>query len=154
MSAFSTSQLTSTNAPSSSTSGNFGASSSTSADTLLLQLSSLKEQVDTLSSNLTDLIASVASLQTSKQDVLTFDTTPTENSTNPVTSGGVYTAINSLETELAIGTMVRIPYGATVPTNWLYCDGSTFSSATYSELYEILGTDSLPTEDGAIIKAL
>jgi hypothetical protein len=30
-----------------------------------------------------------------KQNVLTFDTTPTENSTNPVTSGGVKTALDS-----------------------------------------------------------
>lgn len=29
-----------------------------------------------------------------KQDALTFDTTPTQNSTNPVTSGGVYNATN------------------------------------------------------------
>ncbi len=29
-----------------------------------------------------------------KQNVLTFDSTPTENSTNPVTSGGVYAALN------------------------------------------------------------
>lgn len=28
-----------------------------------------------------------------KQDALTFDTTPTQNSTNPVTSGGVHTAL-------------------------------------------------------------
>lgn len=32
-----------------------------------------------------------------KQDTLTFDTTPTENSTNPVTSGGVYTAIATIQ---------------------------------------------------------
>lgn len=31
----------------------------------------------------------------SKQDTLTFDTTPTSASTNPVTSGGVYTALNN-----------------------------------------------------------
>lgn len=30
-----------------------------------------------------------------KQDTLTFDTTPTASSTNPVTSGGVYTALSS-----------------------------------------------------------
>lgn len=30
-----------------------------------------------------------------KQDLLTFDTTPTENSTNPITSGGVYSALNA-----------------------------------------------------------
>ena len=34
---------------------------------------------------------------TDKQDTLTFDTTPTEDSTNPVTSGGVYTAISSID---------------------------------------------------------
>jgi hypothetical protein len=31
-----------------------------------------------------------------KQSTLTFDTTPTQNSTNPVTSGGIYTALNNL----------------------------------------------------------
>ena len=31
-----------------------------------------------------------------KQDKLTFDTTPTANSTNPVTSGGIKTAIDSI----------------------------------------------------------
>ena len=32
-----------------------------------------------------------------KQDALTFDAAPTENSTNPVTSGGVYTAIAAIQ---------------------------------------------------------
>lgn len=32
-----------------------------------------------------------------KQDALTFDSTPTENSTNPVTSGGLYTVITNNE---------------------------------------------------------
>ena len=36
----------------------------------------------------------IAALQTSKQNVLTFDTTPTANSTNPVTSAGVYNMIH------------------------------------------------------------
>lgn len=31
-----------------------------------------------------------------KQDKLTFDSTPTENSTNPVTSGGVYKALGDI----------------------------------------------------------
>lgn len=31
-----------------------------------------------------------------KQNVLTFDSAPTEESTNPVTSGGVYTAVNGV----------------------------------------------------------
>ena len=33
-----------------------------------------------------------------KQDTLTFDTAPAEGSTNPVTSGGVYTALADIDT--------------------------------------------------------
>ena len=33
-----------------------------------------------------------------KEDTLTFDTTPTDESTNPVTSGGVFTALSALGT--------------------------------------------------------
>lgn len=36
----------------------------------------------------------IAALQTSKQNVLTFDSTPTANSTNPVTSAGIYNMIH------------------------------------------------------------
>lgn len=43
--------------------------------------------------------AVVGGLQT-KQDTLTFDDAPTEGSDNPVTSGGVYTAISSVEAEI------------------------------------------------------
>lgn len=37
-----------------------------------------------------------------KQDVLTFDSTPTANSTNPVTSGGVYDTIEEIEEVTAV----------------------------------------------------
>ena len=47
-------------------------------------------------------------LDTGKQDSLTFDTTPTKNSTNPVTSGGTFAAI------AAAGGVVA---GTTAPTN-------------------------------------
>lgn len=36
-----------------------------------------------------------------KQNTLTFDTAPTSGSTNPVTSGGVYTADQTLQTNIA-----------------------------------------------------
>ena len=36
-----------------------------------------------------------------KQDKLTWDTTPTSNSTNPVTSGGIYLAINVVKSDVA-----------------------------------------------------
>lgn len=42
-----------------------------------------------------------------KQDSLTFDTTPTANSTNPVTSGGIYTAINAMSGDVeSIGEQI------------------------------------------------
>lgn len=41
----------------------------------------------------------------SKQDKLTFDTTPTESSTNPVTSGGVKTALDAKANDSAISTI-------------------------------------------------
>ena len=48
-----------------------------------------------------ELSETLKNLEENKEDTLTFDTTPTENSTNPVTSGGVYSAIqpdNALST--------------------------------------------------------
>lgn len=41
-----------------------------------------------------------------KQDTLTFDTTPTSGSTNPVTSGGVYSALEGKQDTLTIDTSV------------------------------------------------
>ena len=38
---------------------------------------------------LTYLWSKIVALVNRKQDALTFDSTPTDNSTNPVTSGGV-----------------------------------------------------------------
>lgn len=43
----------------------------------------------------------VNTLLSGKQATLTFDTTPTANSTNPVTSGGIYNVIGDIETLLA-----------------------------------------------------
>ena len=36
-----------------------------------------------------------------KQNTLTFDNTPTENSTNPVTSGGIYNALQNVQPDLS-----------------------------------------------------
>ena len=41
--------------------------------------------------------AALEALDANKQDNLTFDQTPTESSTNPVTSGGVYAADLTLQ---------------------------------------------------------
>lgn len=42
----------------------------------------------------------VAAALDSKQGALTFDSVPTQNSTNPVTSGGVYTSVSSLDSRV------------------------------------------------------
>lgn len=42
----------------------------------------------------------ITNLQTGKQDALTFDQTPTAESTNPVTSAGIKTALDSVDTEI------------------------------------------------------
>lgn len=47
-----------------------------------------------------DVQEAVDELASEKQDNLTFDASPTENSTNPVTSGGVYTALGNKQDTL------------------------------------------------------
>ena len=42
-----------------------------------------------------------------KQNALTFDDVPTANSSNPVKSGGVYTAVNELKTNLNEEVAIR-----------------------------------------------
>lgn len=59
----------------------------------------------------TDIDAIVRELKDSieeKQDLLTFDSVPTANSTNPVTSGGLYLRLNELE------EMIRMHGGVTM----------------------------------------
>lgn len=77
----------------------------------------------------TEATTSHNTLQTNinkKQDKLTFDSTPTSGSTNPVTSGGVYDAINngitlSIEASAGSSTWIEVPtedfyVGGTEPT--------------------------------------
>lgn len=46
---------------------------------------------------LTELITNIKGSLDEKQDTLTFDTEPIENSTNPITSGAVYTALQNIQ---------------------------------------------------------
>jgi len=48
-----------------------------------------------------------------------------------------------------VGAMV-LWMGASPPTGWLLCDGSTYSSATYPRLYEVLGSTTLPDLRGRV----
>jgi hypothetical protein len=46
--------------------------------------------------------ASLSAAISAKQDALTFDTTPTENSTNPVTSGGIYSSQQAQDSAITV----------------------------------------------------
>jgi hypothetical protein len=59
------------------------------------------EKVADASSVHTSLQTSINNLSTSKQDKLTFDVTPTANSTNPVTSDGIKKAIDAKTVDLS-----------------------------------------------------
>lgn len=62
---------------------------------------SVTQQGDVISAeNLNDLEDRIEAGFNEKQDVLTFDNVPTQDSDNPVKSGGVYTAVNNLESEV------------------------------------------------------
>lgn len=70
----------------------------------------------------TSLQNSINGLSSSKQDKMTFDSTPTANSTNPVTSGGVKTALDkkadtsSLKTVATSGSYNDLTDRPTIPT--------------------------------------
>ena len=93
-----------------------------------------------------------------KQDELTFDSTPTSGSTNPVTSGGVYAADNAIRADIeqlkSIGRFLSIwncttGLPATNPTSlpYTYKTGDyyrvgTVATGSYSHLITLAGTAS------------
>ena len=73
-----------------------------------------------------------------------LDDSVTENSTNPVQSGAVFSAIRE-----ALPAGVIVPYGgASAPAGWLLCDGSAISRTTYAALFAAIGT-AFGTGDGS-----
>lgn len=74
-----------------------------------------------------------------KQDTLTFDDSPTENSNNPVESGGIYTALSG-----KVDTLVSLDSTADlddIKTSGFYkCTGATNSPATNVSLL-VMGYD-------------
>ena len=67
----------------------------------------------------------IDSLSDSKQDKLTFDNTPTENSQNPVTSAGIFTALQNIGgggggIDTTLQTIPTIQYKLSVETNTGY----------------------------------
>ena len=50
---------------------------------------------------------------------------------------------NKIHTERKVGTIIPF-YGNTIPNGYLECNGGTFSSAAFPQLYSLLGTTTLP----------
>lgn len=67
---------------------------------------------------------SINGLSTSKQDKLTFDSTPTSNSTNPVTSGGVKTYVDNINSTLNTTISKKADSTDIVQSDWNITDTS------------------------------
>lgn len=70
-----------------------------------------------------DLASGVIPDISGKQDTLTFDTAPTANSTNPVTSGGVYTALQAKADPVTVDTVSGTTPAITGVANHRYIAG-------------------------------
>ncbi len=76
-----------------------------------------------------------------KQNVLTFDSTPTANSTNPVTSGGVKTVLDSMESTIS---NLQSLYEALTQSSLVVVPSADWPLASLSEntIYRVQGTTS------------
>ena len=61
----------------------------------LLRSGTVKSELDRIDDDISSLNEDITNLETNKQDALTFDQTPTDESTNPVTSVGIKNAIEA-----------------------------------------------------------
>lgn len=75
--------------------------------------------------------AALNELHDEKQDLLNFDNSPTQNSTNPVTSGGVYTALQNVQPDLSnYYTKTQVDTALTAKQNTLTFDNSPTQNST------------------------
>ena len=72
----------------------------TIAEQLQAAIDDLDGRFDTAEENITPAQGDISDLQSGKQDKLTFDDSPTQDSANPVKSGGVYTALSGKQNTL------------------------------------------------------
>ena len=80
------------------------------------------EKVADASNVHTSLQNSINSLSSSKQDKLTFDSTPTADSTNPVTSGGVKTYVDNINSTLNTAISKKADSTDIVQADWNVTD--------------------------------
>lgn len=87
-----------------------------------------------------------------KQDKLTFDTTPTSNSTNPVTSGGVYVALTSRDESIAANQKAISANASALST--LNGDKTTAGSVAYQVAQAIAAVVANAPEDFDTLKEI
>lgn len=110
----------------------------------------LDNYAEAMTETIGDITDDISALQTGKQDTLTFDATPTEGSTNPVTSEGIARAI-----EQAVPTITIDPAPAQGSSNAVSSGGVYTALQNESESTDLklsrkqntLNFDLLPTEN-------
>lgn len=110
--------------------------------------------IETLGEDLVELSSEVVAALGNKQDTLTFDTAPKYNSTNPVTSGGIYTALLDKQNKVTGEVGQYMGFNAAgfptakdfnLPTGFARCAG-TYDSSTNRYTVELPDAmDSIPT---------
>lgn len=115
------------------------------------------EKVTDASNVHTSLQNSINSLSTSKQDKLTFDLTPTEDSSNPVTSSGIKTALDGKPSNTGAGASgtwpISVSGNASTATKATQDAAGNVITTTYATKLELnskqdkLTFDSSPTAD-------
>ncbi len=83
-----------------------------------------------------------------KQNALTFDTTPVTNSTNPVTSGGVYTALSKKQDASTAITMSNI--GSQTVNKATYATGTIAVGTAALRNQYFVSAEATPTINGQI----
>ena len=123
----------------------------------------ISDMTDEEKTNAREVIGAVSQADIdTKQDTLTFDEEPTENSENPVKSKGIFVAINNLITDITskLSKKVDVVEGKQLSTND-YTDEDKAEVAKIKDKQDTLVFDETPTKDstnvitsGAVAKAL
>lgn len=92
----------------------------------------------------------IATLESSKQDVLTFDDVPTQNSDHPVKSDGIYDALAGKQDTLTFDAAPTLNSDHSVTSGGIFTAINNLSVATVNALatkQDTLSFDATPTED-------
>ncbi len=110
----------------------------------------LDNYAETMAETIGDITDDISALQTGKQDTLAFDTTPTEGSTNPVTSEGIARAIEQAVPTITIDPAPAQGSGNAVSSGGVYTALQNERESTDLKLtrkQDTLAFDMMPTQN-------